>query len=139
MLACPAGVVAFSVATPAGQLKYDNAAARGIVAALAGGPMRLGDIVAKSAVDPQDAVANALVLCAADAVRPVEGDRAPVTDINRTIRRRLGSGQEILHLALSCGTALPIKDTLLQILRDGENAKDGEAGQWREYLASLGV
>jgi hypothetical protein len=28
---------------------------------------------------------------------------------------------------------------VLQILRADENAKDGEAGQWLEYLSNLGV
>jgi hypothetical protein len=108
-------------------------------AALANGPMRLADIAAKAAIDEQNALANALVLCAADALRPVEGDCAAVTSINRTIRRRLGGPQEILHLALPWGTALPIRDAVLQILRADENAKDGEAGQWLEYLSNLGV
>jgi hypothetical protein len=71
-------------------------------------------------------------------VRPVEDDRAAVTSINRTIRRRLGGAQEIL-LALPWGTALPIRDTLRRIFRDNENAQDGEAGQWLEYLSKLGV
>ena len=101
--------------------------------------MRLADIAAKAAIDEQDALANALVLCAADAVRPVESDRAAVTSINRTIRRRLGSAQEILHFALPWGTTLPIRDTLLRIFRDNENTQDGEARQWLEYLSNLGV
>ena len=101
--------------------------------------MRLADIAAKAAIDEQDALANALVLCAADAVRPVEDKRAAVTSINRTIRRRLGSAQEILHFALPWGTALPIRDTLLRIFRDNENTQDGEARQWLEYLSNLGV
>jgi hypothetical protein len=79
-------------------------------------------------------------LCAAGVLRPVENGRADVAA--RAIRRRLGGGEKILHLALPCGTTLPLKDTLLNILRDGANAKDGEigtVGQWRSYLKILDV
>jgi SAM-dependent methyltransferase len=109
-LVLPAEEISYAVSTPAGCVAYDNDTARAIVAALASAPARLADVVANSALDPQDLLANALMLCAAGDARPVEPVQTSVADLNRMILRRLGTPEEIRHLALPFGTALEISD-----------------------------
>ena len=71
LLARPAGTpVEYTLATPAGQLNFDNAAARAIVATLAAGPRRLRDIAEQGGVAPTDVIANAMVLCASSQISP---------------------------------------------------------------------
>src|SRR5262249_9743646 len=76
-LALPAAQVEFVTSTPAGRLNFDNPASRHIVRALASGPRRLADITDR-AVNSQDLLANALALCAANALWPVELGQVPV-------------------------------------------------------------
>jgi SAM-dependent methyltransferase len=134
----PPGKIEYTLRTPAGQLSFDNAAARAIVAMLAAGPCRLGDVVEKSGAAAADVIANAMVLCASTQVRPVEPSRASVTAINAAISRRLGGGEEITYLALPYGTALGIDDTLRAVLR-GEAGNGDELAAWRDFLAAHGI
>ena len=121
--------------TPAGRLRYDNSIARNIVAALAGGPRVLADICTEFEFSPQDAVANALVLSAAGALRPVERSRSAVEDLNEAIGRR-----NLRYLALPCGTALLIDDdALLSAIRGGGVVKNEEGHKWRDFLAKYGI
>jgi SAM-dependent methyltransferase len=135
----PVNSIEYTMQTPAGHLRYDNAVARGIVIALAGGPRALADISAEFALAPQDALANALVLSAAGALRPVERSRIPTRNLNEAIYRRLGGPEEIRFLALPCGTALPIDDVLLSLIK-GSKPMDKEKGcEWRDYLTAHGI
>ena len=121
--------------TPAGQLRYDNSIARTIVAAVAGGPRVLADICTEFELPPQDVVANALVLSAAGALRPVERSWSAVGDLNEAIDRR-----NLRYRALPCGTALLIDDdALLSAIRGGQVAKNEGERQWRDFLAKYGI
>ena len=94
-LTSPVNAIEYKMQTPAGQLRYDNAVARNIVAALAGGPRLLVDICTELDLSPQDVLANALVLSAGGALRPVERSRTAVQNLNEAICRRLGGPEEI--------------------------------------------
>jgi hypothetical protein len=125
--------------TPAGRLRFDNAAARAIVSVLAAGPASLEHIIGEAGVQPQDVVTNILALCAAGAVWPVEPGRAVVSMLNEVIRRRLGGPEEIRYLVLPCGTAVAIDDALLVLLKGQEPARVHGRGHWQRFLASHGV
>ncbi|MBV9861637.1 MAG: methyltransferase regulatory domain-containing protein [Alphaproteobacteria bacterium] len=137
-LARPASAVAYACDTPSGRLDYDTPAARAIVAGLAAGARSLAEIAAPG-MREADLVRNALLLCAAGDVRPVETDRVPVAAINRALRRRLGGPEEIAVLALSCGTALDIDGELLGLSRGGADPAHGRIAEWRDFLALHGV
>jgi len=123
--------------TPAGRVRYDNPAARTIIASLMSGIRNLADIPTGFAAT-RDLIANMLALCAAGDVRPAETTRTPVGPLNRALRRRLGRSDEIPAIALPCGTALDINHELLGLLRGGDG--DGGMGAgWREFLALHGV
>ena len=87
----------------------------------------------------QDVLANALVLSAACGLRPVERSRTPVRNLNEAIYRRLGGPEEIRFLALPCGTALPINDVMLSLIKGSETLKKGECDEWRDFLAAHGL
>jgi len=128
----PPTAIAYRAATPAGQLDFANPAARAVVGALAAGARSLCEVPPGDAA-PQDLLANALALCAAGDVRPVEAARVPVEALNRALRRRLGGAQEIPLIALSCGTALELDHQLLGWLGGEMNSA------WRDFLALHGV
>jgi SAM-dependent methyltransferase len=137
----PIKTIEYKMQTPAGQLRYDNPVARKIVAALVAGPRTLIDICAEIDLGPQDALANALVLCAADVLRPVERSRIAIRNLNDAIYRRLGGPEEIRYLALPFGTALPIDSTLQSLIKGGESTKkeEGEGHEWRDFLGTHGI
>ena len=137
-LARPRRAIKYSMATPAGRLRYGNAAARDIVSVLSAGPASLAEITAKSTLAGQDLLANVLVLCAADAVWPVESRRVSVSAVNEAILRRLSGSEEVLYLALPCGTAVAMDDALL-LLRGGRRTGAGKLGDWQDFLASHNV
>ncbi len=128
----PPAAITYRAPTPAGQLDYANPAARAVVGALAAGARSLGEIPPGAAA-PQDLLANALALCAAGDVRPVETGRVPVEALNRALRRRFGGAQETPLIALPCGTALELDHQLLGLL----GSDMGPA--WRDFLALHGV
>ncbi len=101
------------------------------------GPTRIADIAKRTTIDPQDLLANALVLCSAHDIRPAEPDHAPVDALNRAVLRRLDGAEEIEYLALPCGTAIRLDRALLALLRDGKPLENGEFAVWRELLATL--
>jgi SAM-dependent methyltransferase len=135
----PANMIEFSSKTPAGHLRYDNAVTRTIVRALSYAPRALTDICAEFALAPEDVLANALVLAAAGALRPVERSHIPVSKLNQAVGRRFGGPEEIRFLALPCGTALPVSDLILSLLNGSEITKIGEYDEWREFLLAYGA
>lgn len=137
-LMCAAGKVEYALHTPAGRLAFDNAAARALVAALAAGPCRLGEIAERRGVAAEDVVANALVLCASNQLRPVETVRASVAPMNAAIARRLDGPEIIPYLALPCGTAIVIDEVLRSLLR-GDPGDSDELTARREFLAAHGI
>jgi len=136
-LSRPPSAVDYEVSTTAGQLRFDNPFTRRIVARLAGGPRRLGDIAIRDE-EIGNLIANALVLCAARMVRPVEGADAPVKKLNETILRRLGGAEELRHLALPCGTALRLDPNLMRALGDKPGI-DESLTAWRDFLRLHGI
>jgi hypothetical protein len=66
----------------------------------------------------------------------VEGTGTPVSKLNEAIYRRLGGPEEIRFLPLPCGTALPIDDVLLSLIKGGEKA---ECSEWRDLLMANGL
>jgi hypothetical protein len=137
-LARGAGKIEYALRTAAGRLNFDNAAARAIIAELAAGPCRLGAIAEHSDAAAEDVVANAIALCASSQILPVESRRASVAAINAAISRRLGGPEEIAYVALPCGTALPVNDTVRLLLRGGTGG-DVEYDEWRDFLAAHGI
>jgi SAM-dependent methyltransferase len=134
LLARPSTQIEYTLATPAGRLTFDNAAAREIVTALAAGPCHLRDIAEQRSVTPIDVIANAMVLCASNQIRPVEPAYADVAPMNAVILRRLGGPEEIAYLALPCGTTMRINGTIRAALR-AETADSPECEAWRTFLA----
>jgi len=135
MLAKPAAAIAFDAATPGGTLKFDNDASRRIIAELAGGPRRLTSI-RRGSVSRRDLLANALTLCAAEALWPVEPRGAPARGLVEAIYDRLGGPAELLFLPLPSGTAVAAEPGLLRRLRDGLSLDDYPG--WRDFLAAHG-
>jgi hypothetical protein len=133
-----AGKIEYTLRTAAGHLKFDNAAAHAIIAGLAGGPCRLGAIAEHSSAATEDFVANAMVLCASTQIRPVESGRASVAAMNAAITRRLGGPEEIPYVALPCGTAIAVGETVCSLLR-GRTGDGDEFGEWRDFLAAHGI
>jgi SAM-dependent methyltransferase len=127
----PTGI-AYRMPTSAGHLDYDNPVARSIVAELAAGPRCLADIAGED-VEPRDLLANALALCAAGSVRPVEAGRVPVATLNRALRRHLSGGDDTPLIALPSGTALELDGHMLDLLTSGHSPA------WRDLLAAQGV
>jgi SAM-dependent methyltransferase len=135
----PADTIEYATRSPAGRLRYDNPVSRAVVAVLAGGPRPLAEISTEVKVPAQNVLANALVLAAAVALRPVERNNSPVANLNKAIYRRLGALDEIRFLALPCGTALRMQDVLLSLIKGGEAVKQEERVRWESFLAAYGV
>jgi SAM-dependent methyltransferase len=131
----PSGVE-YVMATRAGRVVFDNAAARGIVAALASGPRILGEVAQTRGIDPADVVASALVLSAFGQLQPAESVRAPATDFNAVVLSRLSGSEEITYLAMPFGTGILINDAAREMLTNGNAA--GEESSWQDFLAVHG-
>jgi SAM-dependent methyltransferase len=135
----PVNSIKYTMQTPAGQLRYDNAFARKLTAGLAGGPRPLADICTEFALAPQDVLANALVLSAAGALRPVERSPTPIRNLNEAIYRRLGGPEEIRFIALPCGTAIPIDESLLPLVKESEPIDKENSREWHDFLTAHGI
>lgn len=131
-----AGKVEYALATPAGRLAFANPAARAIIDSLAAGPCRLGAIVERSGATVGDVIANTMVLCASNQIRPVEPARAPVAAINAAVARRLGGPDEIPCMGLPYGTAIAVDGTVRSLLRGEANDADGAL---RDFRATHGL
>src|SRR5262249_11516219 len=134
----PAGTIEYTLRTAAGRLGFDNASARAIVAALAAGPRRLGDIAEQGSMAAEDIVANAVVLGASHQIRAGEATAAPGGAVNAAMVPPPGGPAEVRWLALPCGTAIIIDDALEQVL-GGAPGDSAERGDWRTFLAAHGV
>jgi SAM-dependent methyltransferase len=137
-LARPPATIRFMTTTPRGRVGYDSPAARAIVAALAAGPCIPSDLIA----DPPDRQAlfeAVLALCAGGDAMPVETIGAPVAALNQTLWQRLDGAEEVLWLALPCGTAVPAERELLRRLRDGAAIDDARFLGWPGFLAAHGL
>ena len=135
----PAHTIEYATQSPAGRLRYDNAVSRAVVAMLARGPRPLAQICTEVNVPAKNVLANTLVLSTAIALRPVERNSSPVANLNQAIYRRLGAPDEIRFLALPCGTALPMQDVLLSLIKGSETVKQDERVRWEGFLAAYGV
>jgi len=128
----PERSVAYEISTSAGDLRFDNPFARGVVAGLARGPKRFSEIPE----DPgaiRNLLANLLVLCAARVVRPAEGGTASVKALNEAILGRLDGPERLTYLALPCGTAINVEANLLRKLRDKTDTEESYPG-WKDFL-----
>jgi SAM-dependent methyltransferase len=137
-LARPPATMRFATTTPRGRIGYDGPAARAIVAALACGPRIPADL-APDLRDRRDLLDGVLKLCAGGDAMPVETIGAAVGALNQALWRRLDGPEEVLWLALPCGTALPVERDLLRRLRDGAAIDDGRFPGWRGFLAAHGL
>jgi SAM-dependent methyltransferase len=124
----PPGAVAWRARTTRGRVRYDGPGPRALVAALSAGPRVVAEVP----------VGDILTLCAAGDAIPVENAGAAVGRLNRAILDRLDGPEEILWLALPCGTALPGERTLLRGLAEG-HIDAGRFPGWREFLAAHGI
>jgi len=134
----PASKVEYTLRTSAGKLAFDNIVARAIIGTLAAGPCTLGEIAQRHGATPKDIIANAMVLCASSQIRPVEAVQTSVATINASLSRRLGGPEEIPYLAVPCGTAIGINDTVRALIL-GQAGNSEEFGEWRDFLAAQGI
>jgi SAM-dependent methyltransferase len=138
-LGLPAEKIEYEMETPAGRVRFNNAASRALVASLATGPARLAEIAERSEIGARDLLANTLVLAASGAIRPVEATRQPVAALNRAICDRRGGAEAIQHLALPCGTALRVEADLLSALGATGALDPDRFPGWGDLLAAHGV
>jgi SAM-dependent methyltransferase len=136
-LARPVPAIQYTTTTPAGSLVYDTPGARAIIAALTGGARSLTG-AGSSPATAQD-LKTILTLCAAGDMMPAEPGNAPVGDLNRILCGRIDGPEEILWLALPCGTALEIDRGLMRLLRDGGEIDQRRFPGWRDFMSAHGV
>ena len=132
-LSRPPGQVSYRLETTAGELTFDNPAARSIVRALAHGARTLSAI----AGDPDDLIANAMILAASRQIWPVEPGNADVSRFNQVVAERWGGPEPLGLVGLGCGAALLPPAKVVDALRQG-NVR-GAAGAWRKHLAAYGA
>ncbi|GAB2177180.1 class I SAM-dependent methyltransferase [Dongia sp. agr-C8] len=132
----PASLVEYKMTTEAGDLTFDNAVVRGLVAKLADGPRPLRDCLEPSA-DAQDLLANTLSLCCAGWLRPVAARAAPVDRLNTVLLEALDAQNETTFRVMPHGTALRFDGQILVALRDGKPLPD-KVAPWVEFLQRLG-
>jgi SAM-dependent methyltransferase len=137
-LAAPRGKTAYSVRTPAGEIKFDNPVARRMVSVLAKGPRRLRDLAGEG-VSEGDVLANAMILAGAQMIWPVEAEAGGAVAFNRAVFDRLGGPDELKLLALDCGTALAAGPALLAALKARDGDAKGSAAAWRRHFAAHGA
>jgi SAM-dependent methyltransferase len=130
----PKSSVRYRFATSAGQLAFDNPMARRIVAGLASGPRSLADLAASTA-EHDDLIANGMVLAASGQIIPVEARVGDAGPFNRVVLERLGGPEELLILALGCGTAVGVSRERLAAIKQGGKGQSA----LRAYLAAYGA
>lgn len=132
-LGSPPERVTFRMTTAAGEVRFDTAAAHYLVEALAGGPRRLADLD-DPRFPPGDLLANALALCAADAIRPVSPAPVPVDRVDTILSSREAS-PTFSYRVSPYGTAISVR------LEGG--APDGESAaadaDWITFLQAHGM
>jgi SAM-dependent methyltransferase len=132
----PAAAIRYTTTTAAGSVGYDSPVTRALVAALSAGPRTLTTL----ASDRKQALIDAVLkLCAGGDAMPVEASPAEVGALNRCLWQRLDGSEEVLWLALPCGTALPVERELLCRLRDGIELDEERFPGWHGFLTAHGV
>jgi hypothetical protein len=137
-LARPPTMIRFTATTARGRIRYDSPAARAIVAALASGPRVPADLTA-DLPGQRDLLDAVLALCAGGDAVPVEPVGAAVGALNHAMWQRLDGPEEVLWLALPCGTAVPAERDLLRRLRDGAPIDERRFPGWSGFLAAHGL
>jgi hypothetical protein len=134
----PRAKARFALKTAAGDIRFDNPTARGMLNRLAKGPATLVELIGRGA-DADDVLANAMILASAQQIWPVEPGRADVSALNRVVLDRLGSPGEMRLAALACGTAAPLSGPVLADLKAGATSAKGASPAWRAWLAAHGA
>lgn len=140
-LARPARAADGTAAAPVGAAAPragDTPGVQAIVGALSAGPRSLAELAGDPAGAPE-LLEDGLTMCAIGDAMPVEPRRVPVDQLNRVILGRLDGAEEILWLALPCGTAVPVERALLRRLRDGAQLDDDRFPGWAGFLAAHGI
>lgn len=130
----PPSLVKFAMATPAGEVSFDNPVVRRLVAALADGPRRLADC--RDAGDDKDVVANALTLCCARVLWPATAAPDTTDRLNAALLAIPGEDNEPVYRVLSRATALRFSRAFLAALRDGHPIPP-DAEPWAEHLRRM--
>jgi hypothetical protein len=128
----PEDLVEYSMVTEAGRVRFDNRAARSIVAALADGPKRIVDVGVEG-LSSADLLANALALFAANEIRPVGPAWAEVAKLNEVI---VGA-RALPYVAVPCGTGFRLAPAVLSAMRGGVPVPD-ELLPWTKFLGRYG-
>ena len=126
----PQPLVAWSMRTKAGTLRFDNPLTRAIVAALDNGPLALRQLEGPAS----DVVANALALAAAGIIRPVNQRDTPVDALNEALAEFDSDATPLPFRALPCGTALRLEPALHHCLR-GHGRLPRRLRAWPDFLA----
>ena len=130
MLTCPAASVGYTMATPAGTVRFDNEMSRGIVSALAHTPRTLRSI----AGGKRDLVANALTLAASGTIRPVGPGAGAVDTLNAALGELDTEATPFAFRALPWGTALALDRALRRHLKDGRGLPRRLA-PWADFIS----
>ena len=128
----PAEQVEYAMETNAGRLTFDNEIARAIIAALATGPKRLADVAADG-IARSDALANALVLFAANEIRPVNATVVDVARLNTALADHVGETDDRRFVALPSGTAVAVASELTRETQDRETEAEGRR-RWLNFV-----
>jgi SAM-dependent methyltransferase len=132
----PAALVEYKTTTEAGELAFDNAVSRGLVAQLAQGPRRLRDCLEKG-TSAQDLLANALTLCCAGLVRPVAARAVAVDRVNAALLGELDATNKETFLVTPRGAAFRSDGETLAALRNGGPLPEALA-PWGAFLQRTG-
>jgi SAM-dependent methyltransferase len=136
-LAAPPEAMTYRMTTPAGEVRFDTPSAHRLVEALAGGPLRLADIAAPDSPAAQDLLANALALCAANAVRPVSARAADVTRLVAALPTVIDGGGPVPFRLSPFGTALYAGAPPPEAAWDGLGPVGADA--WNRFLSAYGM
>lgn len=135
-LAAPPESVSYRMTTAAGEVRFDTPIARRIVDALATGPKRLTDLGGPQ-VESQDLLANAVALCAANAVRPASPQRAMVTRANAVLDGRTGA-EAFPYRVSPFGTAVYVGPKAPDSAAEDAPAAERTAA-WDRFLCAYGM
>ncbi len=128
----PPSLVDFRLVTDLGAFTFDNRVARRIVALLADGSQSLLNCL-EVGEDPQDVLANALMLCCARAIWPATAKPASVAHLNEALFEWNRQTDELAYHALPCGTALRFNRGFLAAWREASPVPP-DAEPWIEHL-----
>jgi hypothetical protein len=132
----PAGLTEYYMDTEAGHVAFDNPVARRIVSTLAEGARPLAECGIPAGSE-QDLIANALALCAAVMIIPVEASRADVGQVNAALFESTDAQSETAFHVLPYGTSLRLDHAILAAFRDGKPVSE-EQQPWVDFIKTLG-